>query len=213
MTATTPDPFALELASAAFVIVDMQNDFVRVGAPLEVPDTRATIEPIKAVTRLFRAAGRPIVYTRFVTGEKETLLWTWSPQIRSPARCCRRGFVRRYEDIGAERECMAVIDELEVAPGDYVVDKYWYGAFFRTNLLDILQAEGVDTVVLAGTVTQICVEDTARGAFHNGLKTVVLSDCVSSFAPDLQAATLKNHAMKFGMVLDSASLIKRCGGT
>jgi nicotinamidase-related amidase len=119
------------------------------------------------------------------------------------------GFRRRYEDIQAERECMAVIDELKVQPGDYVVDKYWYGAFYRTNLLDILAAEGADTVVLAGTVTQICVEETARGAFQHGFKTLLLRDCVSSFAPDLQAATLKNHAMKFGMVLDSKELTKR----
>jgi nicotinamidase-related amidase len=209
MPAQASDPFGLNLASSAFIIIDMQNDFVRVGAPLEVPDTRATIAPIKAVTSLFRAAGRPVIYTRFVTGDTETLLWTWSPQIREPLRCCRRGYRRRYEDLGAERECMAVIDELEVRPGDYVVDKYWYGAFFRTNLQDILAAEAVDTVVLAGTVTQICVEETARGAFHNGLKTLVLSDCVSSFAPDLQAATLKNHAMKFGMVLDSVELAAR----
>jgi nicotinamidase-related amidase len=209
MNSQSPDPFKLRLSSAAFVIVDMQNDFVRVGAPLEVPDTRATIQPIKEVTRLFRAAGRPVIYTRFVTGEQETLLWTWSPQIRPPVCCCRRGFLRRYEDIKAERECMAVIDELAVEPGDYVVDKYWYGAFYRTNLLDILAAEGVDTVVLSGTVTQICVEETARGSFQHGFKTVVLSDCVSSFAPDLQAATLKNHAMKFGMVLDSRELAKK----
>jgi len=209
MPAQPSDPFALDLRTSAFIIVDMQNDFVRVGAPLEVPDTRATIAPIKDVTRLFREAGRPVIYTRFVTGEKETLLWTWSPQIRPPVCCCRLGFRRRYEELGAERECMAVIDELEVRSGDHVVDKYWYGAFQRTNLLDILQAEGVDTVLLAGTVTQICVEETARGAFHNGLKTVVLRDCVSSFAPDLQEACLKNHAMKFGMVLGSGDLGER----
>ena len=206
MTAATTDPFEIRIASSAFVIVDMQNDFVRVGAPLEVPDTRATIEPIKAVTRLFRAAGRPVIYTRFVTGERETLLWTWSPQIRPPLCCCRRGFRRRYEDIGAERECIAVIDELAVEPADHVVDKYWYGAFHHTNLQDILFAEGADTVVIAGTVTQICVEETARGAFLLGLKAVVLSDCVSSFAPDLHAAALRNHAMKFGMVTDSVRL-------
>ena len=211
METQAADPFPLRLSSAAFVIVDMQNDFVRVGAPLEVPDTRATIQPIKAVTRLFRAAGRPVIYTRFVTGEQETLLWTWSPQIRAPLRCCRRGLSRRYEDIGAERECIAVIDELEVEPSDHVVDKYWYGGFYRTNLQDILFAEGADTVVLAGTVTQICVEETARGAFHHGFKTVILEDCVSSFAPDLHAATLKNHAMKFGMVLDSASFALKAG--
>jgi len=211
MAGQLPDLFALRLSSAAFIIVDMQNDFVRVGAPLEVPDTRATIEPIKAVSRLFREAKRPVVYTRFVTGPQETLLWTWSPQIRPPVCCCRLGFRRHYEDIGAERECMAVIDELTVEPGDHVVDKYWYGAFFRTNLHDILQGEGVDTVVLAGTVTQLCVEDTSRGAFHHGYKTVVLSDCVSSFAPDLHAAALKNHAMKFGMALDSRELARRIG--
>jgi nicotinamidase-related amidase len=63
MAGQSPDPFAVRLSSAAFIIVDMQNDFVRVGAPLEVPDTRATIEPIKAVSRLFREAKRPVVYT------------------------------------------------------------------------------------------------------------------------------------------------------
>ena len=145
MAGQPPDPFPLSLSSAALVIVDMQNDFVRVGAPLEVPDARATIIPLKAVTRLFREAARPVIYTRFVTGTRETLLWTWSPQIRPPVCCCRIGFRRRYEDIGAERECMAVIDELAVEPGDRVVDKYGYGAFFRTNLHDILLSEGVDT--------------------------------------------------------------------
>ena len=211
MAGQPSDPFAVRLSSAAFLIVDMQNDFVRVGAPLEVPDTRATIEPTRKVTRLFREAKRPVVYTRFVTGPQETLLWTWSPQILPPVCCCRLGHRRRYEDIGSERECMAVIDELAVEPGDRVVDKYWYGGFFRTNLQDILLSEGVDTVVIAGTVTQICVEETARGAFHLGFKTVVLSDCVSSFAPDLHAAALKNHAMKFGMVLDSRELARRIG--
>jgi nicotinamidase-related amidase len=211
MAAPTADPFALRLSSAALVIVDMQNDFVRVGAPLEVEEARETIGPIRHVTRLFRAARRPIVYTRFVTGPTETLLWTWSPQIRPPVCCCRIGMQRRYADIGAERECMAVIDELVVEPGDYVVDKYGYGAFFRTNLDDILLSEKVDTVVIAGTVTQICVEETARESFHHGFKTVLLSDGVSSFAPDLHAATLKNFAMKFGMVMGSEELAARLG--
>lgn len=213
MAAQTTDPFEIRLASAAFIIVDMQNDFVRVGAPMEVPDTRATIEPIRTVTRLFRAAKRPVIYTRFVAGPQETLLWTWSPQIRAPQSSCRIGVCRYYEDIRAERKVIAVIDELTVEPGDYVVDKYWYGAFFRTNLHDILQGEGVDTVAIAGTVTQLCVEDTTRGAFHHGYKTVILSDCVSSFVPDLHAATLKNHAMKFGMVMDSRELARRVSPT
>jgi nicotinamidase-related amidase len=92
------------------------------------------------------------------------------------------------------------------------VDKFGYGAFFRTNLPDILAATGTDTVVIAGTVTQICVEETGRESFHHGYKTVLLSDAVSSFDPELHAATLKNFAMKFGMVMDSSRLIRRIRG-
>jgi nicotinamidase-related amidase len=196
-------PFDIDSSRTALIVVDMQNDFVRVGAPLEVPDARATTEPIQATVALFRRLRRPVVFTRFIAGPKETLLWTWSPQLRPPVCCCKPGFMRRYGDAARELDCIAVIDELPVRPGDYVVDKYWYGAFFRTNLHDILISEHVDTVAVCGTVTQICVEETAREAFHLGLKTVVLSDCVSSFDPGLHAATLKNFAMKFGRVMDS----------
>ncbi len=204
-------PFDIEASSTALVVVDMQNDFVRVGAPLEVPDARATIRPIQATIEGFRQRHRPIVFTRFIAGPKETLLWKWSPQLRAPVNCCKPAFKRRYGDAGRELDCAAVIDELPVQPGDYVVDKYWYGAFFRTNLHDILLSEHVDTVVVTGTVTQVCVEETARGAFHLGLKTVVLEDCVSSWDPTMHAATLKNFAQKFGRVMDSRALAAEMG--
>ena len=71
-----------------------------------------------------------------------------------------------------------------LCPTELQVDKYNYGAFHRTSLLDSLQAQGVDTVVVTGTVTQICVDETARGAFREGLKAVMVSDAVSSFDPD-----------------------------
>jgi len=206
------DPFPIRLSSSGFLVVDMQNDFVRVGAPLEVPDTRRTLEPIRKVSAAFRKAGRPVIYTRFVAGPRETLLWKWSPQIFPPVNCCRIGFRRGYPDIGGERECIAVVDELAPQTGDYVVDKFGYGAFFRTNLVDILEATGTDTVVICGTVTQICVEETGRQSFDHGYMTVLLADAVSSFDPQLHAATLKNFAMKFGMVLDSSELLRRARG-
>jgi nicotinamidase-related amidase len=212
MSAVNPAPFQVRLSSAAFLIVDLQNDFVRVGAPLEVPDARRTVAPIQEVTRVFRRAGRPVVYTRFVAGPQETLLWKWSPQIYPPVNCCRLGFRRFYQELGAERECVAIIDELAPEPGDPIVDKYGYGAFFRTNLEDVLASHRTDTVVIAGTVTQICVEETGRQSFHHGYRTVLLSDAVSSFDPQLHAATLKNFAMKFGRVMDSASLLQAVAG-
>lgn len=201
-------PFSFNMGTSAFVIVDLQNDFVRSNGPLVVPDAVSTIEPINAVQDLFRKADRPVIFTRFVAGKESSLLWTWSPQIREPMNCCKIGQHRYYEDIKAEREAIAVIDELKPRADDPIIDKFWYGAFFRTNLEDVLRSFNADTVVIAGTVTQICVEETARQAFHHGFKTIVLRDCVSSFDPQLHEATLKNLNMKFGAVISSKEFIQ-----
>ena len=63
------------------------------------------------------------------------------------------------------------------------------------------------SLVITGTVTQICVEETAREAFHHGYMTTIVADAVSSFAPDLHAATLRNFAMKFGWAAAAADVI------
>jgi nicotinamidase-related amidase len=201
-------PFEFRPDRSALLIVDMQNDFVRQNAPLEVPDARDTFDPINRLIAVWRDLNRPVIFTRFVAGENPSLLWTWSPQIHAPGNCCKIGHRRSYPDVDGERDAIAVVDELDVRAGDTVVDKFWYGAFFRTNLKDVLHSHGADSVVVTGTVTQICVEDTVRQAFHEGLKVIVVEDGVSSFAPDLHAATLKNIAMKFGAVLTSAEVIE-----
>jgi nicotinamidase-related amidase len=187
--------------STALIVVDMQNDFVRVGAPLEVPDARETIDVHLELLGWFRAHSRPVVFTRFIAGPSPTLVWNWSPVIAPPTCCCWPGFMRSYGDVEGERDCVAVIDELAPLPGETQVDKYGYNAFHRTRLTDVLTAHGVDTVLITGTVTQICVEDTARGAFHEGFKTAVVSDAVSSYAPDLQRASLQTLSMKYGRVM------------
>jgi nicotinamidase-related amidase len=194
---------------SALVVVDMQNDFVRVGAPLEVPDARATIAPHQALLRAFRRAGRPVVYTRFISHPDYYLLWEWSPQCRPPVKNCWKGHRRAYGDIAGARECVAIIDELAPAAADAVVDKHGYGSFHDTDLAALLRAMNVDTLYMTGTVTQICVEETAREAFHHGFRTTIVADAVSSFAPDLHAATLKNFAMKFGWVEPSDGVIAR----
>jgi nicotinamidase-related amidase len=184
----------------ALVIVDMQNDFVREGAPMEVPDARVTIPQHQQLIAAFRKAGLPIIYTRFLAGPSRTLLYEWSPQLEPPTLACQRGYLRHFADVGKTLDCADVIEEIYPQPGDYIIDKYGYGAFHSTNLHDTLRSLGVDSLIMTGTVTQICVEETARGAFHHGYRTTVVSDAVSSYIPDLHAATLKNFAHKFGWV-------------
>ena len=192
----------------ALLVVDMQNDFVRVGAALEVVDARATIPANQALLRLFRARGLPVVYTKFITFPAPVLLWEWSPQALPPTKCCWKGHKRFYSDVGLEQECTDVIDELAPLPGEHQVEKFNYGAFHATTLEPVLRSLGVESLVVTGTVTQICVEETARQAFHHGFRTTIVRDAVSSFDPELHAATLKNFASKFGWVEDSEAVIR-----
>jgi nicotinamidase-related amidase len=78
------------------------------------------------------------------------------------------------------------------------VEKFGYGSFHNTQLDDILRAHHVESVFVTGTVTQICVEETARESFKRGYRTTLISDAVSSYEPDLHDAVLKNFALKFG---------------
>ena len=203
--------FQLKPNSSALIVVDMQNDFVRVGAPLEVPDARETIEVHQDLLSWFRERERPIVFTRFIAGPTRTLMWNWSPQLAPPVCCCWPGFQRAYGDIEGERDCVAIIDELAPQPGESQVDKYGYNAFHRTRLTDLLHAHGVDTVLITGTVSQICVDEAARGAFHEGFQAAVISDAVSSYAPELQRASLQTLAMKYGRVVTAKEALGEMG--
>src|SRR4051812_35895912 len=87
-----PDAAMIEahdrIRKPALLIVDMQNDFVRVGAALEVADARATIPANRALLERFRARSLPVVYTKFITFPAPVLLWEWSPQALPPTKCC-----------------------------------------------------------------------------------------------------------------------------
>lgn len=197
----------LRSAATALVVVDMQNDFVRRGAPLEVPEARGTIDNHRRLLKCFRDREGVVVFTRFIAGPGRTLIWNWSAALAPPICCCWPGFMRSYGDVEGPRDAAAVIDELAPLSAELQVDKYNYGAFHRTSLLDSLQARGVDTVLVTGTVTQICVDETARGAFREGLKAVIVSDVVSSFDQTLHQATLANFATKFGWVMTTDEVL------
>ncbi len=200
---------AERLAAPALVVVHMQNDFVRQGAPLEVPDARATIAAHRALIDRFRALARPIVYTRFLATPYPSLLWNWSEVCAPPTKCCWKGHKRSYADDSSELDCSDVIEEIYPEASDLIVEKFGYGAFHGTPLDDSLRALEVRSLVVTGTVTQICVEETARQAFHHGYPTTLAGDAVSSFDAELHAASLRNFAMKFGWVADSEEILAR----
>ncbi|MEP7257591.1 MAG: isochorismatase family cysteine hydrolase [Flavitalea sp.] len=192
----------------ALLIVDMQNDFVREGAPMEVPDARATINQNRKLIDFCRKAGIPVIFTRFLAGPVPTLVWNWSPKIAAPVYACQKGYKRYYADVKKTLGCTEIVEELSPLEGDNIIDKYGHGAFYNTNLDNTLHSLGIESLILTGTVTQICVEETGREAFHYGYKTTLISDAVSSFMPDLHTAAIKNFGMKFGWVTNTDQALK-----
>ena len=164
------------LAHAALLIVDMQNDFVRVGAPLEVPQARETITVHRELIAFCRERDIPVLYTKFVAGPGRTLIWESSLVLGPPICCCWKEHLRYYDDVGKELDGSDIISEIYPEPADPIVEKFGYGSFHNTNLDDLLRARHVESLFVTGTVTQICVEETAREAFKRGYKTTIVSD-------------------------------------
>jgi len=197
-----------ERDKTALLIVDMQNDFVREGAPMEVPTTRETIGPIQSLIKMARQHKMPIIYTKFVAGPKRTFLWEWSQQIPN-SNSCVRGVKRKYNDVPGELECTDIIEELYPEPQDYVYEKYNYSSFRNAPLRDILLGNHCDAMIVVGTVTHICVGDTVHDAAQEHFKALVASDGVSSYCDLQQKAALERFHTKYGVVETSAEIIKR----
>lgn len=211
MSRPVPPP-ALDPGSTALVVVDMQNDFVRAGAPQEVPEARETLPLIRRLLEAFRGSSGPVIYTKFITGPKETLMWRFSPECAPPLRSCWPGVTRTYEDSHEEMEGADIVQEIYPWPDDPIIEKYGYDAFHDSDLDDVLRARGVNHVVIVGTVTQICVANTAFAAFHHGYDSVVVSDAVSSYNEELHRTTLRNIQLKYGRVLTAEDVLSELGG-
>lgn len=199
-------PFTIDASSAALLVVDLQNDFVRDGAPQEVADARATLPIARSLIDACRAAGRPVIFTRYTAGPEITHHAWFSPECGPEQRSCWPGTMRRYRDSDETVDGHDVVDELEPLDDELVVDKFGYGSFHNTMLDDALRARSVRQLWVIGTVTQICVEETVREGYRRGYEVVVAADAVSSFDDELHRATLRNLAQKFALVSDSSTL-------
>lgn len=201
-------PFKLEASKAGLIVVDMQNDFIRVGAPMELASCRAAIPNVKRVIEGCRQAHVPIVYLKFIAGPKETLIWTWSPRLVPAEKCCWKDNKRYYQDIKKEAECSDIIEELYPKPGDWIVEKYSYGGFYNTNLHTILQANHVQHAIVLGAAMPFCVDDTVTGAFDRQYKVFLVEDATGYFDEEFARVSLRRIEMKYGRVLSTDEVLE-----
>ena len=193
-------PYILGKEKTALLVIDMQNDFVREGAALELADARARIGTVKKLIDAARSFNIPVIFTKFISGPKKTLVWIWSPAINPPTKCCWKNHKRFYPELNGEREVTDIIDEIKIMDEDYIIDKYAYGSFYNTELEDVLRSLVIEYVIICGAAMPVCINDTVSGAFERQFKVVVAEDATGSFDEEFRRFSLKLFEKKYGRV-------------
>jgi len=199
----------LDAAKSALLVVDMQNTFCMPGAPGEVPLARAIVPNINRLAARLRALGVPVVWVVHANSLHEDRSdWEvfFNHVVRNPE--VRR---RMAESLAPERQ--KVWQELEVAPGDITLVKNRYSAFAHgaSTLERVLRNLGVDTVLVAGTKTNVCCDSTARDAMMLDFKSVLVSDCCAALSDDEHLATLETFIQQFGDVMSADEVLASIG--
>lgn len=210
------EPYALEFdpAATALMVIDMQRDFLEPGGFGEllgndVSLLRGAIEPTIKVLQAARETGLFVLHTR--EGHLPDL------SDAPPSKLARGKLQTGIGDAGPMGRILVrgepghdIIPELAPIDGEPVIDKPGKGAFYATDLGDILQAKGIRTLIVCGVTTEVCVHTTVREANDRGYECLVLADCVGSYFPEFQRVALemiKAQGGIFGWVGSSAAAI------
>ena len=209
-----PYDFKFEPDSVALLIIDMQRDFVDPGGFGEalgndVSLLRKAVPPTKRVLDAARKAGISIIHTR--EGHRADLTDLW------PAKKERGKLKAGIGDKGPMGRILVrgeyghdIIDELKPKPGEPVIDKPGKGAFYATDLGEILTSRKIRQLIVCGVTTEVCVNTTVREANDRGYECLVLEDCVASYFPEFQDYALrmiKAQGGIFGWVAKSTALL------
>lgn len=199
-------PSSLTAATAAVLLVDLQNDFLhpdgtsgRLGR--FVPESRDILAPMRAFVAARRAEGMPVIFTRRIIGQGDAAASTSDLAAQREAYC-------RPGSWGAE-----LIDDLRPDADDLVVDKPGASSFLRTDLADHLHALGRTHLLVAGVTLEVCVESTVRDAQDLGFSPVLLADLTwPNQGPQAEAAhaRLQRH---FSAVVASTDVDRHLAGT
>jgi biuret amidohydrolase len=189
-----PFPFALDLDSAALLIIDMQRDFVEPGGFGEslgnkVEPLQSIVPVVQKVLMAWRLTNKLVVHTR----ESHLPDLSDCPQ----AKLSRGNPSLRIGDVGPMGRILVrgeygnqIVDALTPLPHEVVIDKPGKGAFYGTALMDILQTNKIRQLVIMGVTTEVCVQSTMREANDRGFDCLLIEDGTASYFPEFKAATL-----------------------
>jgi ureidoacrylate peracid hydrolase len=187
---------------AALLVVDVQNDFAspKGSAAQRGDDVSASVAMVPRLTRLIdeaRRVGLTVVYIRTTHSEwTDTPSWLYRKSQHKTLNTCREG------TWGAE-----FYDGISPLPSERIVIKHRYSAFINTDLNTVLKAKGIESVLVTGIATNVCVETTARDAYMFDYYVTMVSDCAAAYDQKLHESTLENMRLHFGLVASSEEII------
>ena len=185
----------LDAKRTALLVIDMQNAFVAPGAPIEVPGARDIVPGINRLAAELRKRGVPVIW---VLHENSTDWGGFFDVFVRPENRARAALA-----LSPGNELQKPWRELDVASSDLKVTKNRYSALIAgaSDLGTMLKQRGIDTLLIAGTKTNVCCECTARDAMMLDYKVVLLCDCTAALSDEEHLATLENVIQQFGDVM------------
>ena len=199
------------------LVIDMQRDFLdprgyAAMAGVDVSRLRQTIAPVQALLAAARGTGIRVIFTR--EGHRPDLSDCPPAKLaRSRAAGAEIGSIGPLGRLLVRGECgHDLIDDIVPVAGEAVIDKPGYSAFHQTNLDQILRGQGIQTLVVCGVTTEVCVHTTVRAATDHGYHCITAGDACAASEAHLQQPALDMLGVEggvFGEVSTSARLVER----
>ncbi len=196
----TPHPFArLDPRRTALVVIDLQNGFMREDlSHAWCPMAERIVPGVNRLAAALREAGGAVFWVQNTFDARSAAEWSVMEAMATPAARARRAAA-----MSEGTEGHALWPGLDIRAEDEVVRKYRFSAFIQgsSDLPERLRALAIDTVLIAGTVTNVCCESSARDAMMLNFRTVMVSDGCAAVTDEEHAASLIAFHLIFGDVL------------
>jgi ureidoacrylate peracid hydrolase len=195
----------LDPAKCALVVVDMQNAFMLPGVAHSLCPMAQNIVPnINRLAQTVRATGGAVFWIKTTFTQESLQTWSTYFEMTSPQRVAKRIEALTADSLGHE-----LWSALDVRPQDPIVEKNRFSAFIQgsSDLAAALRTRGLDTILVTGTVTNVCCESTARDAMMLNFKTIMVTDGNAATTDEDHAASLIAFYLTFGDIMSTDMLI------
>lgn len=187
----------------AVLVIDMHRGSLEAPGTVLIPGATSLYPSLSALLDGARERSIPVVYIVHQTDPA-------GREARNPFWVESGNILELYPHVGEQvigSRWTEIPAPIAPRPGDLVVPKKRYGAFSGNGLMQTLRMWGVDTLVLTGVATEICVLSTAFEAFNNDFRVLLARDCVKAKDPDLEAAAQAIIAREVGWVLSNEEIL------